>query len=128
MSKRNKHGWNNAVNGGIAHSYMHSELGPWTPCPKKNCIGTLTDIYVRYVSNGPIFRDQECTTCGKVVKDPRTFQYLRDINTQNKNMRKQKSKGKPKRIYTNRTLLSKLEVLTNPRLQGALNHETKYRK
>lgn len=138
MSKRNHHGWNDTLTGGISKNFMRDELGPWTSCPKRNCGGTMTDIYVRYVDHGPIFKDQECTYCGKVRKDPCTFEYFKEINQYNREIRKvkaeerkqerpkryKKPRGKrqerPKRIFTNRVKLSKLEVLTNPRVQAYL--------
>jgi hypothetical protein len=123
MGKRNKHGWKDTLTGGISKCYMQSELGPWVSCPKRSCGGTMTDIYVRYVDHGPIFKDQECTYCGKVRKDPCTFEYFKDINQFNRDLRKQKgskSKIRRKRIFTNRVKLSKIDMLTNPRMQAAL--------
>ena len=127
MGKRNKHGTSNSnPQGGISEQYMQ-ELGPWYACPKNKCSGTLTDIFVRYVRGGPIFNDKECTFCGKVVKDKRTYDYLKDINFQNRKAReekkKSKGKGRPKRIETERKLLDKVAVLTNPWLQKALQYE-----
>jgi hypothetical protein len=120
MGKRNKHGWKDTVTGGISRCYMQDELGPWITCPKRNCSGTMTDVFVRYVNHGPIFKDRECTSCGKVKKDPNTFGYFKEINAFNRELRKQKGKGRRKRIFTNRTKLSKIEVLTNPRIQSSL--------
>ena len=126
MSHKNKH-QHNSINS-ISLNYMHNELGPWIKCPKRSCPGTMTDIFVRWIQNGPIFNDKECTTCGKVTKDPRTFAFFKDINQKNRDMRKQKGKGRRKKIYTNRIKLDKLEVLTNARLQGALQHDSTRRE
>ena len=120
MSKRNKHGWNNTINGGISYRYLRDELGTWNQCPRRNCDGCLTDVYVRYVSNGPIFTDKECPCCGKVMRDPTTSSYFKDINLRNKEMRQSSRKGKFKKIQTNRQIISKAEVLTNPRLRAAV--------
>ena len=117
MSK-NKHGW--SENNGISRRYMDEELGPWRSCPKKKCDGTMVETFVRYVNHGPIFKDLECTECGKVKKDPCTFGYFKEINAFNRELRRQKGSNRRKRIFTDRVKLSRLMMLINPNMQAYL--------
>lgn len=66
MGKRNKH-QSNRING-ISFDYMHNVLGPWIPCPKRKCEGTMMEVWASY-GPGDICKEQECTTCGKITKN-----------------------------------------------------------
>ena len=69
MSRTNKHrtNWINSP----SYNYMHKELGPRRPCPRRSCKGTCIVVLVQYQDHGPINYEHECTVCGKVIKDPR---------------------------------------------------------
>ena len=68
MSRTNKHRINQEKS--ISVIYMKSELGGHKACPRRSCKGTCVPVCVRYTDHGPINNELECTTCGKVIKDP----------------------------------------------------------
>ena len=55
---------------GISLVYLETYLGPWKKCPKSKCTGYMTEVFARYFDHGPINKELECSTCGKVIKDP----------------------------------------------------------
>ena len=69
----NKHQTNHLE--GVALRYLKTELPILRNCPRGKCEGTMTIVWVRYQDHGPINLEQECTICGKTIKDPR---YKRD--------------------------------------------------
>lgn len=84
MGKRNKHQTNRT--NGLSFQYMHEVLGPWTYCPKRKCSGTMTEILVSYDPKEPPCVEQECTTCGKVIRKPE------DVERRRKNRRQRYKK------------------------------------
>lgn len=67
MSRKNKHQCNHADS--ISLAYIRDELGLKKKCPRKSCTGTLTIVWTRYSDHGPINMEEECSTCGKSIKD-----------------------------------------------------------
>jgi len=66
---RNKHS-SNQISGGT-FDYMKDILQVSTRrCPRKSCGGTLVNVWVQYDNKGPVNFEQECTFCGKTVRDP----------------------------------------------------------
>lgn len=68
MAKSNKHHTNSLLS--VALDYVKEMLGEWKKCLRKNCTGTMLSVLVRYEDKGKIYEEMECSTCGKVVKDP----------------------------------------------------------
>lgn len=68
----------------ISLTYMKTELGPRKQCPKRSCKGTCIPVLTRYYDGEPLTYELECSTCGKVLKDPalseRRARYRRDFN------------------------------------------------
>jgi len=62
---------------GVTLRYVKEELGQKRKCPRRGCHGCMVEVWVRYENRGPINHEQECTECGKTVKDPR-FKRERD--------------------------------------------------
>ena len=54
-----------------SHIYVAEVLDITEPCPRRNCEGTLTVVWVRYKPNGPIKIEKECSTCSKVYREHR---------------------------------------------------------
>jgi len=40
------------------------------PCTRSSCKGSMVLVLVRYEPNGPLNREYECCSCGKIKKDP----------------------------------------------------------
>lgn len=62
----------------LSNLYGIEELKLTNICPRRSCGGLLTEVWVRYKDQGPIRKEKECTTCGKVIK-----QYRKDKGTHN---------------------------------------------
>jgi len=62
----NKHRTNQPIP--ISTDYLQKELGGFLLCPKRNCNGSLVEVFVRYEKGQEARREMECSTCGKVVR------------------------------------------------------------
>lgn len=61
----------------VYSTYLTDILGAFKKCPKRQCKGTMIPVLSRYENNGTINHEQECSSCAKVIKDPR---FKRDRN------------------------------------------------
>ena len=68
MSQSNKCNTNLLNNHSV--NFVKYELELNKQCLKRSCKGTCVEVLVSYSDQGPINHEYECTTCGKVIKDP----------------------------------------------------------
>ena len=57
---------------------MRDELHLNCSCSRPNCRGTMILVLTRYEDHGPLNKEYECTSCGKVKKDPVYSQQRRE--------------------------------------------------
>jgi len=53
--------------------YVEQVLNITEECARRGCKGTMTEVWVQYTPHGPIKKEKECSTCGKVRKKKRPF-------------------------------------------------------
>lgn len=58
--------------------FISEVLGAPVPCVRKSCKGIMIPVLARYENGGPLNHELECTSCGKVRKDPLFAQQRRE--------------------------------------------------
>jgi hypothetical protein len=90
MSNSNRH-QHNRINS-ISLNFMNELFPNRKKCPRKSCKGIMVEVLSRYFNQGPINYEQECTMCGKVIKDPK-FKQEREANWKKKKKHKRWKQG-----------------------------------
>ena len=73
----------------------------------------MVQVFSRYKDHGPIYEEQECSTCGKVIKNP---QYKKDRERERREQRNRKQWKNRPRTGTNRGQAESYTVWLNDRL------------
>ena len=77
--------------GDVTESYLADLLKTTKKCPRRRCKGVMIEVLVRYTDRGPLFKEHECVSCGKVIRHPKV-----EGNYENFKKEKKESKCKSK--------------------------------
>lgn len=71
----------------ISLSYLKDTLGPWKTCPRKECPGNMLEVYISYGNKDKVYKEWECSCCGKTLKNQKDAQERYEKNKKNRNKR-----------------------------------------